>query len=57
MTKGVRDVHSAFEDDIFDSFNFLVEAHPRLEGRAPIDLLREGQKRKVIQLARVLADE
>ncbi len=57
VIKGVREVHAEFEGDIVESFNFLVEKNPRLDGRPPIDLLRDGQKRWVIRLARVQANE
>ncbi len=57
VISGVRDVHSAFGDDVVDSFNFLVENNARLEGRAPIDCLHDGEKRRVVRLARVAAIE
>ncbi len=57
VINGVREVHAEFKGDIVESFNFLVEKNPRLDGRPPIDLLREGQKRWVVQLAKAQANE
>ncbi len=57
VIKGVREVHAEFGGDIVESFNFLVEKNPRLDGCAPIDVLRDGQKRCVVRLAKVQANE
>ncbi len=54
---GVREVHREFDGDVVWSFNFLVETNPRLNGRTPIDCLRDGEKRRVVRLARLAAIE